>query len=431
MPSADEVRAISDWLTDMGLRGTSELELFEGFCQRVDALGFELARASVGSDLLHPVHTGRAFVWRKGEGAQKEDFDASKDEETRAAWERSPYRHMIDNEIETMRQPLGESFSRDRFPLLDELADQGCTEYVARAVQFGERASFGDMRGILCSMATERPGGFDPGQLAALDSLTKIFAWAYKTISTVTAGRTLMTTYLGRDAGERVLRGEIRRGEAEPVRTILWNSDLRGFTRLADSIPRDALIALLNDYAETVVEVVQGHGGDVLKFMGDGILAMFPVVDCERALDAAEEAMRQIEALGKVRASRGEPATNFYLSMHLGEVAFGNIGSRERLDFTVIGPAVNELSRIGGMCRSLDQTVVVSSAFRQAAGSDCARLVSLGRYALRGVGRPQELFTLDWPAEEAAEEAQANKLSSEVSSEPASMALPRASAGHK
>ena len=171
------------------------------------------------------------------------------------------------------------------------------------------------------------------------------------------------------------------------------------------------------------MNVVQAHGGDILKFMGDGILAMFPMVDCKRALDAAEEAVSRIEALANERAQRGEPATSFYLSMHQGEVAFGNVGSRERLDFTVIGPAVNEVARIGGMCRSLDQTVVISSAFREAAGPDCRRLVSLGRYALRGVGRPQELFTLD------PDFCQAMSKSSSSTSAPAVIELKSAIAG--
>ena len=207
-----------------------------------------------------------------------------------------------------------------------------------------------------------------------------------------------MTTYLGRDAAARILRGEIDRGQVKTVPTVLWFSDLTGFTRIADTLPRDQLLDLLNAYADCLVGVIHDHGGEVLKFMGDGILGVFSGARadaCRRALDAAEAARAALARLNQARSAAGLAVTGFTLALHEGEVLSGNVGSQERLDFTVVGPAVNELSRIQAMSRSLDQPILVSASFAAACGDQRARLVSVGRYALRGVGRPQELFTLE------------------------------------
>jgi adenylate cyclase len=196
-----------------------------------------------------------------------------------------------------------------------------------------------------------------------------------------------------------VLRGQIGRGVADRIETVLWFSDLRGYTKISDGAAPDQIIPLLNDYAETVIEAIHAHGGDVLKLMGDGILAIFNFDSharaCCQALDAATAAQHAIAALNEGRAGKGLPTTEMYLGLHVGEVFYGNIGSERRLDFTVVGPAVNEVSRIAALCRSVDRPLLLSSAFAEALGGARQRLVSVGRYALRGVGRAQDLFTLD------------------------------------
>ena len=206
-----------------------------------------------------------------------------------------------------------------------------------------------------------------------------------------------METYLGRDAGQRVLSGRIVRGIADKIDAAVWFSDLRGFTRITDTAP-EQVIPLLNDYSDAIVSAIHEHGGDVLKLIGDGTLAIFTAEDrtraCDAALSAAIAARNGIVELNKCRVADGKPITDMYLGLHVGKVFYGNVGSRERLDFTVIGPAVNEASRIAAMCRSVDQSVLMSSAFANVEGIK-RRLVSVGRYALRGVTRPQELFTFD------------------------------------
>ena len=198
-----------------------------------------------------------------------------------------------------------------------------------------------------------------------------------------------------------MLSGEIDRGTGSTIHAALWYCDLQGFTRLAETTPRDQLLGMLDDYFECMVTTVHDFGGHVLKFMGDGLLAIFNLDDdaesCRAALDAAERVIERLAELTAQRSAAGLPATGFYIALHFGDVMYGNIGARRRLDFTVVGPAVNEISRIEAMCRALEQSLVISSAFAETARESADRLVSLGRYALRGVRRPQELFTLDVP----------------------------------
>jgi adenylate cyclase len=180
---------------------------------------------------------------------------------------------------------------------------------------------------------------------------------------------------------------------------VLWFSDLRNYTRISDTAPPEEIIPLLNDYADAIVSAIHQNAGDVLKLIGDGVLAIFPAEErkraCAAALDAAAAAQEAVTALNARRFEQGLPATEMYLGLHIGEVFYGNIGSKERLDFTVVGPAVNEVSRIAAMCRSVDQPILMSAAFTSSVAGERRAFASVGRFALRGVGKPQELFTLD------------------------------------
>jgi adenylate cyclase len=256
---------------------------------------------------------------------------------------------------------------------------------------------------ILSSWTSDAPDGFAAPHLAALQRLVPSLALAVKCVSLGRIAETLVETYLGRDAGRRVLSGRIARGVADRIGAVLWFSDLRSYTRITDTAPPEQIIPLLNDYADAVVSSIHEHGGDVLKLIGDGTLAIFKGDDlgqaCRAALAAVASARSRVGTLNERRTDAALPTTDIYLGLHVGEVFYGNVGSKDRLDFTVVGPAVNEASRIAAMCRSVDQPVLLSSAFAKAAGAERRRLISVGRYALRGVGRPQELFTLDPDAE--------------------------------
>ena len=395
---AGAAEEIVTWTVSAGLDGLEQGELVARYCERLLAAGVPLWRASVGADTLHPLIAAQGHRWLAGEGVREEHFRRARNPEGETEWRVSPWFWLIESGEGQMRRRLARGEGTNEFPLLATLAARGGTDYWARIVPFGDGDNLGAVHGLASSWATRDERGFAARDLALIDATLPSFALAFKASIAAGTARTLATTYLGRDAAERILRGEIERGRVETLPTVLWFSDLTGFTKTADTLPRAQLLDLLNAYADCLVGVVHGHGGEVLKFMGDGILAVFSGAQghaCRHALDAAEAARSAIAGLNHERSAAGLPVSAFTLALHEGEVLYGNVGSQERLDFTVVGPAVNELSRIQAMSRSLDQPVLVSASFAAACGDQRGRLVSVGRYALRGVGRPQELFTLD------------------------------------
>jgi adenylate cyclase len=387
-----------EWTIAAGLDGLDEHALLAGFCERLVGLGLPLQRASIAANLLHPVYGSRSLRWRS-DGVEQFRFERGAGGRDEEEWLQSPFRHMIEADQPTMRRRLDQGYRQGEFPLLDELCAAGATDYFALIVRMGRRTTLGEVQGMASSWTTHRPGGFREDEIALLQAAVPTLAFAYNAIASIGMTRTLLRTYLGRDAAERVLAGNVERGRAEPIRAAIWYSDLSDFTRIADGLPRDRLLAFLNDYAGCLVEVLGQHGGQVLKFVGDGILAIFPATPdgtaCERALDAALAAEAAVASLNLRRVESGLPVTDFHLALHLGELLYGNFGSQDRLDFTVLGSAVNEVARIEALCRSLNQRVIASQAFAAAAGARRSGLLSLGRYALRGVARPEELFTID------------------------------------
>jgi adenylate cyclase len=289
--------------------------------------------------------------------------------------------------------------SREEFSIFPELIDAGITDYVAMVNRFATEAIIGDMDGIYSSWATDAPTGFNDADIAALCRLAPLLALTVKSASLARIAETIVETYLGRDAGRRVLEGRIARGITDQIQAVLWSSDLRSYTRISDTADPGEIIPLLNEYSGAIISTIYDQGGDVLKLIGDGVLAIFTVEDrtraCESALAAAIAARRSVTEVNRSRAAANLPTTDMYLGLHIGEVFYGNIGSEDRLDFTVIGTAVNEVSRIATLCRSVDQPLLISSDFAAALGESRNLLVSVGRYALRGVGRPQDLYTLD------------------------------------
>lgn len=391
---------LTTWLIRCGLEARDEAEMLGLFCERLVDAGMPLLRVAIGAKLLHPLLDARGCRWRRGEGCVKEDYAREEVSEDNEEWLSSPFYHLLHRvNADHFRRRLDASHRRGELPLLDRFMDEGGTDYLALAIDRRSRLRASNVGGMLCSFQVDRPGGFADDEIDLLRRLALPLALARQATTAAETAVTLVTTYLGADAGRRVLDGAIARGTAECVRALLWYSDLEGFTRIADTAPADELMALLNDHAETVVGSVHAHGGQVLKFIGDGVLAMFPLADgsapCARALDAAVAAAAATLRLNERRLAAGLLASDIHIALHLGDVLYGNIGSPDRLDFTVIGPAVNEVARIEALGRTLGQQVIVSSAFARDAGAARQRLVSLGRYALKGVRRPEELFTLD------------------------------------
>jgi len=397
MPGAATTAAES--IVQASLAGLTEAEQLAELCQWLNRDGFSLSRASIASDLLDPTFDGRGVIWRRDQGSVEETFVRDTNNLQNESWTRSPFFALLEGDQPVLRRRLDASHRRGEFPLLDEFKDQGATDYVAFLQRLGGNLRIGEGQGMVASWTTDVAGGFSDVQLALLHSMMPTLTLAMMLRTTHRNARTMITTYLGADAAERVLAGNIVRGRAETIRAVVWYSDLIGFTRISDAARPDVVLSMLNDYADAQVQAIDGQGGHVLKFIGDGILAIFPDADpsraCARALDAAADQRRRIGELNRQRLAAAAPVTDTHLALHVGELLYGNVGSPRRLDFTVLGPAVNEAARIEALCGSLEQAVIVSEAFADAAGDARSRLVSLGRYAIKGVARPQHLYTLD------------------------------------
>jgi len=393
---------INEWIVRAALAGTGEVAIAAGACEQLSSAGISLVRLSVATNMLDPIHDARLVRWVRGHGAVDELVVRTEESEPSEAWLRSPFFFLLESGLPTMRRRLDASYRRGEFELLDTFQDHGVTDYLAFRERVGDNMLLGEGEGLVASWTTDAPAGFSDAQVETLAGIMPVLTLAFILRTTNRAARTLIATYLGKDAAERVLAGNIVRGRAQTIRAIVWYSDLVGFTRISDSVTPDVLLAMLNDYAEAQVEEIESHHGHVLKFIGDGILAIFPDDDttraCQRALDAAVNLRRRIAALNERRRGAGLPVTDTQLALHVGELLYGNLGSPRRLDFTVLGSAVNVAERIEALCGSLDQKVIVSWAFAEAAGAARSMLVSLGRYAMKGIAQPQELFTLEPPA---------------------------------
>jgi adenylate cyclase len=392
---------LMNWLVGQGLTGLPEPDLIRGFSERCRTAGLDLSRSLVFIDTLHPIYEGRGFRWNDKPSNESDTFEytSTADGDGAKNWRRSTWHHMLENGHDELRLDLTDSASL-KFSLIGGLADQGHRHLLSFVHRFGDAGTLGQMDCFYCYFATRREQGFAEREIEALRDLVPVLGLAIKSAQQVDIARTLGRVYLGRDASAQVLSGRISRGVTERINAVLWFSDLRGSTRISETIAPDEIIPFLNDYAEAAIEAIHEAGGDVLKLIGDGVLAIFTGEDmavARRAALSAEHWFRlNIDALNERRAKQGRPLTSAYVGLHVGEVFYGNIGSEDRLDFTVVGPAVNEVSRIASMCNSVDREFLASSEFCKGLDATGRRyLVSTGRYALRGIGRAQDLYTLD------------------------------------
>jgi adenylate cyclase len=392
------------WAVRRGLRGADAASLFDGFCQRLVETGVPLWRAFAGMRTLHPQWGGYSYTWRRDLNALAHDR-YERNDMGRPEWLGSPFNYLIEQ-----TQPSGDgmSFLRRRligadaqfdFPVLKDFAAAGATDYFAQFVRFGSLPVGDPSRGsgMAYSFTSDGPDGFSDEDLTLIQAVLPAASLAMMAQAGHSIARNLLEAYLGADAGRRVHEGAIDRGSVETIRAVLWFADIRGFTGIADAAPGPVLIELLNAVFETLTAALRPRQGQVLKFLGDGMLATFPceaateAETCRRALDAAAEAMAALDALNQTRRDAGQPVASIDLALHLGDVLYGNVGAVDRLDFTVIGPAVNEVARIEALCQPLSRDVLVSAAFAHAL-ADPARLTSLGHHDLRGVPEPREIY---------------------------------------
>jgi adenylate cyclase len=393
------------WAVRAGLSGAGANELFDGYCQRLVVCGAPLWRAHVAMETLHPQWSGYGMTWRRDLNAiaPEQYAHGSMDE---SEWLASPFQHLIDRaraheENPSIRRRLCEGPDQRDFPVLVEFYGEGATDYVAYLFEFGKGGDRSQGTGVVYSFTTDRKGGFADDDVTLLQATLPGLSLAMKAHAGHVIASGLLGTYLGEDAGRRVHAGSVMRGSVDKLRAVLWYADIRGFTAVSDSAPGPVVVELLNDVFEILTASLRERGGQVLKFIGDGMLATFPFEEadqaetCRRALDAAVEATRNLDALNAARAAAGAPVGAVDLALHLGDVLYGNVGATDRLDFTVIGPAINEVARIEALCEPLGRPVLVSAEFVAAARERSERLEPLGRHALRGVREPKEIFALE------------------------------------
>lgn len=399
---------IAQWLAEQGLRNLPLEEMVDGFVRRLNGIGVPVARVFVGMNTLHPLVRARSLIWDRATGPATR-FEFQHGEVDAPIMLASPFAAMLRDGLTEMRCDLTKP-REGEWPVFTELRGLGMTEWLGRVFPFGELApGMPDVASaesarelwLVASFATDQPGGFAEAELVRLKELLPLFALAVKATTMRAVGQGLLASYLGNDPAQRVLSGAVQRGEVQDVEAVLYYADLRDFTALADALPGREMIALLDECFDCMVRPVNRLGGEVLKFLGDGLLGIFRIDNrkragiCAAALSAASEALDLMDVLAAERGKVGKKTPGLDIALHVGTVQYGNVGTDARLDFTVIGPAVNEAARIELLCKELGHPLLVSSTFARAATNSSAHLVSTGRHRLRGVREEAELFTLN------------------------------------
>ena len=379
---------VGRWILREGPHIDSGVELFDELCWRLVGDGVPLWRSTLNIGTLHPQIRGVGARWLR-ELKFVERYSVLRGSEGSDEYLRSPIRATIEHGTPFRRRLLEDV---PEYPLLSKIRKAGATDYFALALNRTFR------RFPVVAWATDRPNGFSEADIAKLEEINPALAAIVEAREIRRITEDLLDTYLGPQAGRRVLAGQIQRAQGERLRAVIMITDMRGFTALSDRLPGEEVIELLDDYFDAIVTPVEARNGETLKFMGDGVLSIFPAADdddfSEASMQALEAALEGLERLGVVnrarrRADRAE--VRIGIGLHLGEVIFGNVGAAERLDFTVIGPAVNLASRIEGLTKRLLRPILVSSAFARV----CPRpLVSLGFHPVRGLYEPEEIFGL-------------------------------------
>lgn len=386
--AACDTRPVIAWLID-GARSAQRAEaLIAELCERLVAAGIPLWRVSVFVRTLHPEIMGRRFIWQPGTpvAVAEGPFDLLEDDR----FQHSPFIAVIRSGNAIRQRLTGDA---DQFSIYQELRDQGATDYLACPLIFTDGSVH------VVTWSTRQAGGFTNAQLAGIESVVTPFTRVVEIRALQRTTSNLLDAYAGHHASERILAGNIRRGDTQLLHSVIWLSDMRGFSALADRLPPQALVDLLNHFFDCQVPTIVAHGGEVLKFIGDGLLAIFPLTGgaddaraaCGRALAAAREAQDNIDAIGEPYPSGNAAGPRFGLALHLGEVLYGNIGSGTRLDFTTIGPAVNLAARLEKLAARLGRTIILSAAFAEYADGP---IEPLGEFEIAGFATPQRAFGL-------------------------------------
>ena len=385
-------RPIGAWLLeDERIKSSRTTILLDLYVRRLIDAGLPVDRATLHIQQLHPQLGARTVLWEREAGGAVE---TGLDHRVRhaPAFLASPVKRMYDG-CPAIRRHLEAPDCPMDFPILSDLREKGVTDYTMRPIAF----SSGGVNAL--SLATIRPGGFADQSIALVDATLPAFGAVLELRQLRRTARDLLSTYVGPNTGERIFNGAIRRGDGQMIYAVIWYCDLRGFTSFSEGQPLDEVIAVLNAYFDRMAAPVVARGGEILKFIGDAMLAIFPCeATCEskigiadNAVAAAEAAIAGVADLNEARRKDGKPPVECGVALHIGEAMYGNIGAADRLDFTVIGPAVNLVSRLEPICVTLDYPLVASATL---AGLSRREFRSLGPHTLKGIAKPQEVFTL-------------------------------------
>lgn len=388
----ERAQPVINWLMSTRQVQTSVPELHDGFLRQLRAAGVPVERSSLHMPQLHPQLRARTVLWKAG-GDGAVEIPRVHGIESSAFFLKSPIRRIFEGGP-AIRRRLGQHGCPLDFPITEELHGAGYSDYTARPLPF----SNGRINTL--TLASRQPQGFSDLDIATVEAALPLFGLLLELRHAYTTGQTLMETYLGQRSGRRVLAGTIKRGDVERINAVLWTSDLRDFTGLSETLPMEDVIVLLDEYFEAMAEAIEANGGEILKFIGDAILAIFPIEEkhpgdpcraCVASMKAARTALQNAAELCARRRAAGQAEFRCGIALHVGDVMYGNIGAADRLDFTVIGPAVNLVSRIEALNQELAVPLVYSAAY---AAHWSGESRSLGSHRLKGIAEPQEVFTL-------------------------------------
>ena len=343
------IAPIREWLVDQSLGDNDIVEMFETLCMRMVAVGIPIKRAKLLWPTLHPLFQAETVNWFRGEKAVLEQFQHQENESD--DWKASPLKFIIDNDVDVFRRQLTGPNELVDFELLKDLKEQGYTDYLAHSTPLDGYSSNARnsriKRGIVVTWTSDRPDGFSEDDLRSLQKIQRRFAVACKSVIQSRISRNVTNTYLGNRAGNSVLDGNIRRGDGETTSAVVWYSDMRNSTSLAESMPPDDYFAMLNSYFEATAEPVVNNGGEVLEFIGDAVLGIFPYTKeselksaAKAANQALDQAIQTAAASNTDRELQGAERFKFGIGLNVGDVMFGNIGIPSRLSFSVIGPTI-------------------------------------------------------------------------------------------
>ncbi len=390
--SKKQQHSIADWILAEGRNLADAKAFFDGLNEAFRRAGIPVDRAMFSLRVIHPQAAATGFEWRS-EHATVEIL-RQRTVTSSEAYLRSPVKRLHEG-VDLLHAPLKGPRASHEFPFFDELRAEGFTDYAAFAVPFGN-----GQRNAL-TLTTRRPRGFTKAQLELVQAELPLVAMVFEIHWGRRIAESVLDTYVGRLASGRILAGSISRGQGERIDAVIWFADMRGFTALSDLRPTTEVIDALNQFFDALGGAIENHGGQILKFMGDGLLAIFPVEDvafrhyaCRQALQAAIDAHAAVAKINEERAAANAPMLRFNVALHIGVVIYGNIGSAGRLDFTCIGPAVNLTVRIEGIAAKLGAPVVMSAAFAKVMRDTHAAVVSLGKHSVKGLMAPPEVFTL-------------------------------------